>query len=342
MERDHASQSGRMAVNKIAIAFPLLLVWIACRKPSVDIYGERVDTVVVYSLLDPADTVNYAVIYRAVLSEGSATEQLSKPELLYPSGWTVRVSWAGGTLSFYPETLPLPLFNSPFRVVYRTAGFLPELTPVTLEILDESGQLVASAQIVTLEKIRAIYPSPYDTITPLEFYPGENLQLIWERVQGAHAYAIQLGLIYERESGAGTWIKDTEYVDVAPFYVPPAGTYSLQLSYSADEFYQSLSVRLDTTTTKRVLGMITVFWAASKELYDYARSYSAQLYSLAGTELLPVWTNVKGGLGVVASRTRTYVGPHRLSSKSIDSLACNEITRSLRFLTSGNQLCRRK
>ncbi len=313
----------------------------ACQKPNFSPSGRAVDTPVIYGVLMPEDSVQSLMVFRSVL-HGARAGYTPHPDSLFPPTWRISLITERRTLSATRETLWIPLWNLPFRIVHQLHSTLPYGTRIRLELHDEQKGLQAWAVINLPERIRVIYPSEFDTITPLNFYPGEPLHFQWYKTANVNQYALQAIVTYSEWTG--TQWKDTQVVlHLASGFQPPTsgGTYLYTLE--AEALYQTLRSALLTSTTpsttRRILGIQFIVWGSTPELRYYRQSYQAQAYSIVSGEVLPMWTNIHGGLGVLAARTHRRLGPYRLTPRSIDSLACHRLTRELRFQPATSSQC---
>ncbi len=313
----------------------------ACRKPNFSPAGQPVDTPVIYGVLMPEDSVQSLMVFRSVLHDAQAG-YAPHPDSLFPPDWRITLIAEGRRLSAIRETLEVPLWNLPFRIVYRIHRTLPYGAQVRLELTNEQEKLLAWAEIALPGQIRVIYPSEIDTITPLSFYPGEPLHFQWYKTANVNQYALQAIVAYSEWTGS-QW-NDTQVVlHLASGFQPPTsgGTYLYTLE--AEALYQTLRSALLTSstpnTTRRIRGIQFIVWGSTPELRYYRQSYQAQAYSLVSGEVLPMWTNIHGGIGVLAARTHRRLGPYRLTARSIDSLACHRLTRELGFQPATSSQC---
>ena len=70
--------------------------------------------------------------------------------------------------------------------------------------------------------------------------------------------------------------------------------------------------------------------SGGQDLYEYINVGNINS-GITGTEVLPTYTNVKNGYGILSSRNRLYYKGITLGGRSIDSLRNGKITRDFKF-----------
>jgi hypothetical protein len=85
-------------------------------------------------------------------------------------------------------------------------------------------------------------------------------------------------------------------------------------------------------------GIQVIVSAGGTQLANYITSQMAQ-GGLASNEALPLYTNIDGGQGLFSSRYVKQVDSVLLSDRGLDSLACSELGRGLRFKNHSGLIC---
>lgn len=313
--------------------------------------GNPADTLIVYGILNPSDTLHSLLVYRSVSGkERGAEELLSDPALLYPTGIQVTIkllSSSGNTLSefsFKPETLFVPQFNAPFRLVWRARGSVPLQAAVArLTITSEDGNHNATSTIPLLTNIDIYYPSETDTSQEIDLSGKAPFSVGWEHNPLAVTYAVELTLLYRE--GNGSTMSDRRVSWLAHPWVDPGVENCLgnicRVTVSLGDFLGALAgnIPASDSVVREATHLLITIWAGDENYMTYRRIQQAQTFSLAAEQALPLWGNIDGALGMLAMVYSESTVPHRLSPGTIDSIACSAITRPLNFKTSAGTLC---
>lgn len=320
-------------------------------KPDVNLTGVPTDTLVVYGLFNPSDSVHHLLIYRAVGGkEKSAEELLADPALLYPSSLQVMISVlaAGGNvlsqLTFKPETVFAEQFGVPFRILWRARGLVPrQAATARLTVTSENKHYNATSTISLLTNIDIYSPSETDTSQVIDLSGRAPFRILWKHTSPAVIYAIEVTLFYREDNGTTTASKKVSWLS-HPWIDPGietclGGTCNAPLKL--EDFLRALkgSLSADASVVRQATHLIVTVWAGDNNFMTYRKVQQAQTFTLTAEQSLPLWGNIDGALGLFAVVYSESTVPHRLSSSTIDSIACSDLSRSLNFKTSAGTLC---
>ncbi|NPA33832.1 MAG: hypothetical protein GXO48_02755 [Chlorobi bacterium] len=336
MEGNKNSKS-RAVAKKIAFIIVLVLTIVfGCRKPTVDLIGEPADTTIVYAIIDYRDTIHDIMVFKSVLGEDGSYAGATD---LFPVGTIVYLEQGGNRWQAFPDTLDDSIMGLPYRIVYRARARLREGESFTVRVYrDEKEKAYVSPEPVG--SWRVIYPSPFDTTVPVSwvtFFKGQRI--LFYEVPGANEYAFQIILKYE-ELINGQWVPREDTVELADLWKPSRvmGSGQVIAEIPLNEVLGRIGAGLPEPSPevdRRRLDRVSfLIYAIGPEFYYYRLSQRALVSSLASGQVLPQWTNVRGGMGVVVARNSYKLLEYRLDAESLDSLACSDFTRHLKFQPS--------
>lgn len=336
MER-YSDTKSRAVAKKVGFLgwLVLLLTFGSCRKPTVDLIGEPADTTIVYAIIDYRDTIHDIVVFKSVLNEDGS--YLGATDL-FPAGTTVYIEQGERRWQAFPDTIEESIMGLPYRVVYRANAVLKEGEPFTVRVyVNEKEKASVSPQPVGSWKV--IYPSPIDTTIDISWVLFKGQRIIFYEVSGANEYAFQIILKYE-ELINGQWVPREDTVELADLWQPAqvSGSGQIIAEIPLNEVLGRIGAGLpepSQNVERRRLDRVSyLLYAVGPEFYYYRLSQRALASSLASGQVLPQWTNVRGGMGVVVARSSYKLLEYDLDPESLDSLACSRFTRHLKFQPS--------
>lgn len=331
-----------------------VVLFIGC-KQDFDVTAAYKETPVVYALLNSQENRHFIRIQKGYLIDGNAFVAAGITDsVYYPDVLTVQLKEDGGGTSFTlrrvnGDTLNPQLkkdsgfFASSPNILYTFTGTLNPAKKYNLEITnnDNGKQIIASTNLVR----------DFIVFTPLR---GMKLNLIsvnppyirWNLAENGSLYDFTVRLHYtEKKLSDATYVKDT-FTDI-PFLKLQSQDYTqggyLEVRFNSDIVLRHLAATMvadndlyrEYNATK---GMHFIYAVGGTELGKYLYSRQAQ-GGIASNEALPPYTNIEGGVGLLSSRYFKTVDSLLLSNDAIDSLACQPITRPLRFKNHNGVFC---
>lgn len=313
------------------------------------------ETPVVYGLLNAQETRHFIRIQKGFLIEGNAYVAGGVPDsIYYPDVLTVKLTNLNSGQDFNlsrinGDTLNPPLakdsgaFAKSPNILYTFNGNLNSSDSYKLEIINnENGkQIFASTSLV----------KDFSVFLPLR---GTRLNLIsvnpppirWNLAENGKLYdfTVRIHFTEHKISDAG-YSKDT-FIDVPFLRLEPedyvtGGYYEARFSSDIVLRYMATRLKADNDLYReydKVKGMHFIFGVGGTELGKYISSRYAQ-GGITSNEALPPYTNVDGGVGLLSSRYFKTVDSLFLSNDGIDSLACQEVMKPLRFKNHNGVFC---
>ena len=196
------SNSGR--ISYLLIFMTILFSTASCTE-DLDVVGSGIPVPVVYCLLNPNDTVNYATLTKSFTGEESALEMAKDTDLRYyenadiyleiitESGWPVK--YAPFTKIPGPTKNPGIFAESPNQIYYLNVpvkAYLAEGYTIRLIVNIPDEQTYCSASQVFYPEPQILLPSP-SRQTKMNLYHGETQQIKWEDKFGSACYQLYFG-----------------------------------------------------------------------------------------------------------------------------------------------------
>jgi hypothetical protein len=341
---------------KYFFLFLVLIVGINSCSTDFELTSDWKDITVVYTLLNSADTAHYVKINKAFLDEdANSLVQAQIPDSNFYQSLIVRMEEyndAEQLLSTFDLikvdgnleglTKDDGIFPQTPNWLYKTKNILNAARHYKLIITKSEGaQITAVAEIV--DPINVVKPS---ALTPITMYPSGNqtYQVNWKATKDASFYSLNIKFYYKEYPTSNPDDSVTKFInwDVFNDYVPAnndAGT-TLDYRFNTNEFYRILSTDLQVLPnyTRESKYFEFTFGAGGKELYTYYLVNKAKNGITSG-QISPEYTNISEGLGIFSSRTFNKISKIPLKVNTIDSIACNSITKDLNFLNSLGNPC---
>ncbi len=340
----------------LIVALCLILGHSGC-STELDLNAPFVETPLMFGLLDIAEDTHYVRLNRTFLREGESAllTALDPEEIYYSASMQVRIEEFnnGIYVTAYPmtlvngDTLGLPkesgIFAQVPNLLYRYIGQLnPDLSYKVVGEDNVNGIFVA-AETDVLEDFDIVRPTPNPTLTSsLSFAGLADYQVRWENSPGAKVYQMHMRF-YMREtlsSDINMVLKDTvlEWTVFNQEVVNnPNSSQAIDFDVSRSGFYSFLrqSVQPASGIVRFIDSVDFLFYAGDEELYSFILFNSAQL-GITVDQITANYTNVEGGLGLLASRHRKATPKYKLNNQTLDSIACGSLTGGLNFAASGD------
>lgn len=352
----------------VAIAFALVFMFSGC-KQDFDITADYKEVPVVYGLLNQQDSKHYIRIQKGYLIDGDARVAGGVPDsIYYPAVLTVklialnpltgnRVDSAifmriDGNDPMYGLQKDSGLFANTPNWLYTTDKPLNPDRSYLLEVTNTSNGYKFSSKVtdnksVNLVKDFVVSTPNYSQKLNLSNQKSSSIKVLWTTAQNAGIYDLTVRFPYkEYRTSDNALLLDT-FVDIAFLH-------SLEYEYNglsinpaieitSDNFLTQLSKKLNATTDvyrefNMYKGMQFKIAAGGTDLTNYIRSARAQ-GGLSSNEALAPYTNIQGGVGVLSSRFFKQVDSVLFTPLALDSLACSDLSRPLRFKNHMGALC---
>ena len=318
----------------------LTLIFISSCDNEVDINADWKETIVVYGLINPNDSVQYIKVNKAFLNENiSALVAAKEADSLYIKSVEVKLieiySGAEYTLTRVNK-LPKDsgIFNSSTNYLYQTTAKIAENQPYKLVVKSlETGN---SVEAVTWTVGRTRIEAPFRTSNPQFSLGTEYITISYVPAANSYAYDIkfyvQVDEFRAKDTGfLGT--KNLKWNVITNFPVPRSNggvAPTIIHKIERESLLQFLSTQLDSVATisRRIKSVGIEFYAGNQTLVDYI---SVNEPSIGIVQKQAEYSNVFGGYGLFASRSTQSIMNVPVDPTSIGILKVNKWTRYLNF-----------
>jgi len=311
-----------MRILKPVISVLLLLAIVTSCSTDVDIYADYKDMTIVYGLLDKNDDTTFLKITKAFQGPGNALVFASNPDSSNYS-YKLDVKLTGiqngvekqtivfDTITVFNKVAGDSVFYFPKQLVYYSTETLNEDYKYNLSIEKNEGVINAETEIVS------------DFIIT---YPNRNINFMgekditWRSAEQGKRYEIIMVFHYKELLPGAT---DTLYKTISWNFgtrksIGLDGGEEMMFPYNGDIFYSTLQNELEPVlNVRRWTGLVDILiTSASQEMDTYIEVNNGSNSLLSE---VPVYSNVEGGTGLLASRT-TVVSSVPMTSRSEDKL----------------------
>jgi hypothetical protein len=341
----------------VLIGFAVAVATSSGCSTDIDLNAPFVETPVMIGLLDLSEDTHFVRINRAFLEEGQNALVLARDpaQIYYGPGLSVRLEELdnGNITASFPlvlvngDSLGRPKASGTFaevpNLLYRHVGALRADRRYRVVAEDPSLDLFFRAETGILPDFTVVRPSPNPSPgSSLSFAGNADFQVRWNHSLGAKIYEMNLRYYIREVSSAdlNVVLRDTVLVwpvfDDETVFNPDVAT-TLDFNIPRDGFYTFLTQNFSPNSgvIRFVDSLDFEFLAGDEELFNYILVGSAQL-GITADQIGANYTNVEGGLGLLASRFRKATIKYPLNNQTQDRIGCGSITGGLNFAASGD------
>lgn len=320
-----------------------------------DVIGDYKETTVVYGLLDQSQAKQYIKINKAFLGKGNALEFAQiKDSTQYANSLSVVLkrmkngAQVGADIPFSSDnTVPKNsgVFYSPDQANAIFSSSTPLFTDSEYKLViknTETGNEVTS-QTPLVNDFNFTKPSatnPSFSFTNPPTNPNPRFFVEWNTAKNARTYQLVVRLYYTDSTiSSGNVAKYLDWV------FPSQKTQKLDGSelpigndFHGQDFFQYVGSQLSTYPDlfKRTAGNIELRVIAAAD--DLNTFIEVNAPSTGIIQQKPEFTNITNGLGVFSSRYNKAPFAKPMTSPTIDTLACGQYTKNLKFLNALKQV----
>lgn len=357
---DTFARSMKVSYSIIAVLF--ITLFAGC-KQDFDITANYKELPVVYGLLNQQDNVHYVRIQKGYLIDGNANLAAGVIDSIYYTDSLIvkLVPYLNGSVSGTPillhkidgNLIGLPkdsgLFANSPNILYATDNnvHLSDTKTYKLQVIRSSDTLVIT-QTNLVKDFQVITPTKgaklnlqNTSASPIRWYDAENGGVYDLTVRFFYTeYKLSDGTFYKNDSIDIPFLRSYVSDYVAGHRNDEEFTEDVVLKYLAAHITSDIEVTREFNVLK---GMQFMFAVGGTALDSFYLSKLAQ-GGLASNEALPPYTNINtgrnvAGAGLFSSRYFKQVDSVLLSNNALDSLACNEFSRGLRFKNHAGVIC---
>jgi hypothetical protein len=319
----------------IFLMFISSLFFSACEN-EVNINADYKETIVIYALLDPEDTIQYIKVNKAYLNEGiGALEAAKISDSLYLDSTHVQLKRlnTGQIIICNAEEGPKKdsgIFANDKNILWATREkiYPNEEYEITVSNPVTKTKAVSVTKTVGPAKIRA----PFIDQTNIFSLGPEYINVSYVAATNAFSYDIQFQVFYEEFSTADTGKKITKMATwkmITNFLVGNVSSPIRQIPrLSFLQFLQN-SITASPTLKHRIKWVGITMYGANQTLIDYI---SVNEPSIGIVQKQADYTNITGGYGLFASRCKQTVWGIPMDPASIVYLQKHELTKALNLV----------
>lgn len=324
-----------------AIGLVSTLAFASCNN-ELDILTDYKETMVVFGLLNPADTVQYIKINKAFLGTGNAlvmggvfdSSNYVNDELVVTMQKMQGSTAVGSPIILTKDTLipkPTGVFPSPLQYLYRTsAPIVQDGSQYKLLIKNTRTGLEVDSKTKIVQNLVISNPTSSQTVSfvnPLPF------KVKWTSSADGRLYDVNIRINYKE-----TYVWDTTQVAFKSLNMPLGAQRSINLSggevmtisMEGESFYRFVGNNLspNASVTRKFIGMDFVFTVAGE---DFSTYMDVTQTGTSSFQSLPSYSNINGGVGLFSTRFTKMSTNCGLNLVSLDSLINGQYTSMLGF-----------
>jgi hypothetical protein len=339
-------------------------------KQDFDITANYKEIPVVYGLLNQQDNKHYIRIQKGYLIDGNAVVAAGiSDSIYYPDVLTVKLvpysnsnnAQIGSVITLTrvdgnDPSVNLPKDDSIFanapNWLYTFTGTLDPAKNYQLTVTNTSNNFSfknvkdPDDQSPGIRLVKDFTVSTPSKGAKINLQNNNSSRVVWQSAENAYLYDLTVRFYYKEYASADNALLKDTFIDI-PFFksyafdytggvvTPYEITSNVVLGYLASHLTANDAIYREFNITK---GMQFKFAAGGKELNKFMNSRAAQ-GGLSSNEALPPYTNIDNGQGLLSSRYFKQVDSVMLSLGGMDSLACSDISRKLRFKNQNGQIC---
>lgn len=313
----------------------LVLLAVSSCENTVDINADWKETIVVYGLLDPNDSVQYIKVNKAFLNQNTSAytvAQISDSLYLDSTEVSLRQLKTGRVINLVrTNTIKKQpgIFASDVNYLWQTTEKINanDLYEVTVENPISKQAVKSYTNTVSPSLIRAPFFNNKSLFSLAPEYitfratPGANVK----------AYDVVLEVTYDEFDVVDTTIKSTKtaFWKVMSNYQVDQGDLIRQVEKEA--FFQFMANTLTSgpNLKHRFVSFGVTYYSGSQNLIDYM---SVNVPAIGIVQKQAEYSNIEGGLGLFASRCVQSIRGIRFEPTSLSFIQVHPLTKKLNFV----------
>lgn len=329
-----------MKKNLLSAGLLSALIFSSCNN-KLDVLTDYKETMVVFGLLNPADSVQYMKINKAFLGENDAlimagvfdSSNYVKNELVVKL-----YKYAGGsitqTVNLVKDNLipkPTGVFSYPVQFLYKTnTPIVQDGSEYKIEITNTTSGLSVDSKIKIVQPLSISNPTSSQTINFISIVPFKTK---WVSTANGRLYDVVIRMYYKEVKIADTTQVAYKSVDMQlgnQRSVNLTGGEAMTLSFPGENFYRFVrnNISVDATVTRTFLSLDFIFTVAGEDFSTYMDVVQTGSSSF---QSVPIYSNINGGIGLFSSRFTKRSTNVQLNPVSLDSLKNGQFTGALGF-----------
>lgn len=345
-----------MEVKKLIYLFIGAITLITSCSTDLSVIGDYKETMIIYGLLDQSQPKQYIKINKAFLGEGSALAYAQvKDSTQYAHSLNVTLNYKknGTTLNSYTLTADntiskLPgTFYGPDQqyAIYSiaTPASMVNYTEGEFQLVVKNSETGTTASASTPLVSDALFTSPAAGVPYFSFILSGNNEynypLRWTTGKNAKIYQVTVRFNYIDSTTTGNVTKQLDWIFPEQKTVGLSGNEFLKGDFQGQSFLRFIGTQLDTypgLIARKALPVDIILSAGADALSTYIEVNKP---STSIVQEKPEYTNITNGLGVFSARYNKTPLTKPLGGTTIDSLACGQYTKHLKFLNNLGTTC---
>lgn len=337
----------------LIIAAIICLAFYSC-KTDFNVAADWKDITIVYGLLDPTDTAQYIKVNKAFLDQTTSALIIAQnPDSLYYQNLNVELlQYLNGSLKKTIQLVKVDgnlegyvkdtgIFASAPNFLYKTKEVLDQNSSYSLLITesDNGKQISSSSEIIN--DFTVLRPTPTQKVN---FFPGAFYNCQWNSAKDGKIYALTVRFFYKELNASDTTIQTEKYLDwpivSSERSNSTAGGQQMDVNISGDGFYSWVNSHLvEDPSVYRVSEHFDFLFSVGGETLDTYNQVTIAQQGLTSGSVLPEYTNIENGLGLFSSRFHKNIVNIPIDGHTIDTLACGQVTKHLRFMNTVGDFC---
>lgn len=327
------------------------ILFSAC-STEIDVNGDWKETMIVYGLLDQSQAKQYIKINKAFLGNGNAYEDAQiKDSVQFVNALSVKlIKVSDGTVYNLSPDNSIPkdagTFYGPDQTNAIYSAAIPLVTSSAYKLVvknNESGQEVTSqTELINHFDFTAPNPSTLQFSIINSFSQAFRFKVEWNTSKNARLYQLKIRFNYIDSTTSGNI---AQYIDwVFPIQTTERldGSEKLSVDFRGQDYLQFIGNKLcngcstpSNLIARRATNTELLVSAGSDDLNTYMQVNAP---STGIIQDKPEFTNINNGLGLFTSRYNRAAFSKPLATTTLDSLACGQYTKNLKFLNSAGIL----
>jgi len=355
-KRPIQSNSYFRRMRKWCIAVFIQLLLLSSCSTDFNVTTSWKDITIVYGLLEASDTAQYIKIGKAYLDPNTSALSIAQiPDSLYYNDVSVELEeYSNGNLVNTTQLEKVDgnaeglvkdtgiFANSP-NILYKTTQTLNQNSRYNLVVTkpDNGSQTTASTSIINDFQVQRPTPSIKVNLLPGIVSKGF---VSWISAKDGKIYELVIRFNYREYNKDDPSQVQQKSVDWTIFTnkasLDTLGGETMSEDLSGDNFYTFLNSAIpDDQSVFRTVGKLDFLFSVGGQALDTYNQVTIAQQGLTSGQVLPTYTNINNGLGLLSSRFHKTVAGVPIDSHTVDSIACYGITSHLNFLRSDSTYC---
>lgn len=322
-------------LKKIFFSLTIFSLVISC-ETDFDVHAEWKDHTVLYSLLDPTDSIHYVKVYKVFLGPENALEMAQEIDSIYYNPESISVALIDLQTNesiilrdTVLEDIETGVFATHPNRAYYYQGKIYDDRTYQVEVRKSDETTWAQTEILDSGPIDNNLSSTFKFYNNLTDNYHTNRRVTVPVLTNGYYYEVDMQFHYKEWASNNSSDTTTHMVkwrigsDVNPYS-------EIDFWIESEEFFQKLKTRIpvDASVQRSFDRIVITYSIAERELYNYININNQASQSLLFE--LPTYTNLEMGSGIFSSRRYEEV------SKSIDGdtkarLVVDPYTEALNF-----------